>query len=67
MKKVFVSICYNLGLWGIFGFFATIILGFLACCANLSQSVFFGSLIVFATVGLISSVIGVLRVYNKAK
>jgi hypothetical protein len=61
MKKVLVLICYNLGLWGILGFFATLLLGFLACCANLSENIFYGSLIAFALVGIITSAICVSR------
>ncbi|MEN8116414.1 MAG: hypothetical protein ABFS16_05515 [Bacteroidota bacterium] len=57
MKKVLVLVCYNLGLWGILGFFATLFLGFLACCADLSQNVFYGSLIVFALVGIVASAV----------
>ncbi len=61
MKKVFVLICYNLGLWGILGFFATLILGFLACCANLSENVFYGLLIGFAVIGISASLVCVSR------
>lgn len=67
MKKVFVLICYNLGIWGIFGFFATLILGFLACCANLSQNVFYSALIVFAVIGLSATTICVTRECKKAQ
>lgn len=61
MKKILVLVCYNLGLWGILGFFATLFLGFLSCCANLSESVFYGSLIAFAVVGITASSICVSR------
>lgn len=47
-----VLICYNLGLWGILGFFATLFLGFLSCYANLSENIFYGFLITFAVIGL---------------
>ncbi len=52
MKKILVLICYNLGLWGILGFFATLFLGFLSCCANLSENIFYGFLIAFAVIGV---------------
>ena len=52
MKKVIVLTCYHLGLWGIFGFFATLILGFIACCANLSDTFFYVSLGIFAAIGI---------------
>lgn len=66
MKKIFVLICYNLGLWGILGFFATLFLGFLACCANLPEKVFFIALIVFAAVGLSATFICVARGCHKS-
>ncbi len=61
MKKILVLICYNLGLWGILGFFATLFLGFLSCCANLSENIFYGFLIVFAVVGITATSICVSR------
>lgn len=61
MKKILVLVCYNLGLWGILGFFATLILGFLSCCANLSENVFYGSLALFALTGIVASSICVAR------
>ena len=61
MKRAFVLICYNLGMWGILGFFATLILGFLACCANLSENIFYGSLIFFALIGITATTICVKR------
>lgn len=57
MKKIMLLICYNLGLWGLLGFFATLLLGFLSCCANLHENVFYTSLIIFAVVGLTSTAI----------
>lgn len=53
MKKVIVLIGIYLGLWGILGFFATIILGFLSCCIGLSQEIYFGALISFMIVAII--------------
>jgi hypothetical protein len=66
MKKVFALICYNLGLWGILGFFATLLLGFIACCTNLSPTVFYGLLILFAAVGITATTICVARGCKKA-
>ncbi|QIA06746.1 hypothetical protein [Draconibacterium halophilum] len=61
MNKLLTLACYNLGLWGILGFFATIILGFVTCCANLSSTVFYTALIVFASIGLAATTICVVR------
>lgn len=67
MKKELFLICYNLSLWGILGFFATLFLGFLSCCANLSPDYFYGSLIVFAITGITISTICVIRGCKKFK
>ncbi len=61
MEKTLLLICYNLSLWGILGFFATIVLGFLTCCAGLSQNIFFGALIIFAIVGITMTAVCVSR------
>jgi len=66
MKKILVLICYNLGLWGILGFFATLFLGFLSCCANLPEKVFFIFLIIFAAIGLSATMICVARGCHKS-
>ncbi|WP_167616395.1 hypothetical protein [Maribellus sediminis] len=66
MKKILVLICYNLGLWGMLGFFATLLLGFLSCCANLSANIFYGFLIAFAAIGLTATSICIYRGCNKA-
>lgn len=67
MKKAFVLICYNLGLWGVLGFFATLLLGFISCCANLSANMFYGLLILFAAVGITATSICVTRGCKKAE
>lgn len=67
MNKIVTLICYNLGLWGILGFFATIILGFLSCCANLPSQVFYISLILFAAIGLVTTTICVARGCKKVR
>ena len=61
MKKIFVLLGYNLGLWGLFGFFVTLFFGFLACCTNLSENIFYGFLIVFGLTGLTVTCVCVLR------
>ena len=61
MKKELFLLCYNLSIWGILGFFATLLFGFLACCANLSKDFFFGSLIVFAVIGIAVTTLCFLR------
>lgn len=66
MKKVLVLLCYNLGLWGILGFFATLFLGFLSCCTNLSENIFFGFLIAFAVIGISASVCCIARGCKKS-
>ena len=55
MKKLLVLLCYHLGLWGILGFFATLFLGFLSCCAHLSENIFYGFLIAFAVIGVVAT------------
>ncbi len=67
MKKILAIICYNLGLWGILGFFATLILGFISCCANLSPNFFYGALILFAVIGITATTICVSRGCKKAQ
>ncbi|WP_346856015.1 hypothetical protein [uncultured Draconibacterium sp.] len=52
MKKVLLIALLNLELWGILGFFATIILSFLSCCFGLSKETFLFSLAVFAAIGV---------------
>ncbi len=61
MNKIVTLICYNLGLWGILGFFVTIILGFLSCCANLPSQVFYIGLISFGVIGIAASTFCVAR------
>lgn len=61
MKKTIVLICYHLGLWGFLGFFATLVLGFLSCCANLPKNVFFIFLGIFAICALTATTICVSR------
>ncbi|WP_321369190.1 hypothetical protein [uncultured Draconibacterium sp.] len=67
MNKILTLLCYNLGLWGILGFFATLILGFLTCCANLPAQVFYISLISFAAIGIIATTICVARGCKKGQ
>jgi len=61
MKNTFVLTCYYLGLWGIFGFFVTLIFGFLACCLNLDPVIFYGVLVFFAAFGIVSTFVCVSR------
>ncbi|HKJ43670.1 MAG TPA: hypothetical protein VKA27_16350 [Sunxiuqinia sp.] len=53
MKNVVLLVFFYLGLWGVLGFFATILLGFLSCCAGLSEEIYFGALISFAIVAVV--------------
>ena len=53
MKKELFLLGYNLSIWGILGFYATLLFGFLTCCANLSNDFFYGSLTVFAIIGTV--------------
>ena len=48
MKKSFLIAAVNLGLWGVLGFFATIILSFLSCCIGISKEGYMISLGIFA-------------------
>ena len=66
MKRFMLLTCYNLGLWGLLGFFATLLLGFLSCCANLSENTFYTLLIVFAAIGITSTAICVLKGCKKS-
>nr|WP_319271875.1 hypothetical protein [uncultured Draconibacterium sp.] len=66
MKKLLTIACYNLALWGVLGFFATLLLGFLSCCANLPANVFYTSLVLFAALGITATTICVSRGCKKA-
>ncbi|QGY47651.1 hypothetical protein GM418_29480 [Maribellus comscasis] len=52
MKKLFLIAVVYLGLWGILGFFATIILSFLSCCFGVSKETYMISLGVFAFIAV---------------
>jgi len=67
MKKEMFLIFYNLALWGIAGFFVTLLFGFLACCTNVSHHIFYASLIIFAFVGLSISFFCIVRGCKKLK
>lgn len=67
MKRVFGLMCYHLGLWGMLGFFVTLFFGFLACCANLPENIFYISLAVFAAVGITITTVCVTRGIKKQK
>ena len=67
MKKVFALICYHLGLWGIIGFFATLLLGFLSCWTGLSKNVFYIGLMFVAAAGISITSICVSRSCSKTK
>lgn len=66
MRKLLTLACYNLALWGILGFFATLLLGFLSCCANLPANIFYIGLALFATLGITATTICVSRGCKKA-
>lgn len=61
MKRTLSLICYHLGLWGILGFFVTLLFGFIACCANLSENVFYIALIAFAALGITATTLCVVK------
>ncbi len=65
MKKVFVLICYHLGLWGFVGFVITLIIGFIACCANLSVTTFYVLLVAFATIAITVTTYCIIRKCKK--
>ena len=67
MNKIVTLICYNLGLWGISGFFVTIILGFISCCANLPVQAFYTGLISFAAIALATTTFWVVRGCKKIR
>jgi len=53
MKKLLVFTVIFLEIWGIAGFFFTIILSFLSCCFELSEKTFLGALLAFAMIALL--------------
>jgi hypothetical protein len=57
MQKFLVLMCYHLGIWGFLGFIATLAIGFIACCTNISKPVYFILLGSFAAVGITASII----------
>ena len=61
MNKAFALICYHLGLWGILGFLTTLLLGFLACCMNLPENLFFTALGIFSIVAITTTTVCVMR------
>lgn len=65
MKKVPVLFCFYLGIWGILGFIVTLFLGFISCCAKLSEPAFFILLGVFALMGIAASIICTWRSCSK--
>lgn len=65
MKKILIIYLYYLGLWGLFGFFFTLIMGFLFCCFNFSQTFFYISLLIFLINSIICSYICVNKNYKK--
>jgi len=67
MKRPLSLICYYLGLWGILGFFVTLIFGFISCCANLSEDVFYISLIAFAALGITTTSLCVVKGCRKGE
>jgi hypothetical protein len=67
MKKVAFLFCFYIGMWGILGFLVTLLFGFLACCLSLDPTVFYSVLVLFAAVGIISSVVCVFRTCQQLK
>ncbi len=61
MKKAFVLIRFHLGVWGILGFFATLILGFLSCSMHIEESAYLILLGILSIVGISASVVCVMR------
>ena len=56
MNKVFVLMCYYLGLWGFTGFLVTLIIGFVACCTNMPTVTYYILLGMFAIIGISATV-----------
>lgn len=67
MKRIVLLTCYHLTLWGILGFFATLLFGFLTCCAGLPKEYFYISLFVFAAAGVTTTSICVARDCKKIR
>ena len=52
-------------MWGILGFFLTIIFGFLACCMSFDPMIYYGVLALFAAIGVVSTAVCVSRKCHK--
>jgi hypothetical protein len=64
MKKIIVLAGFYLGLWGILGFFATILLGFLSCCAGLSKEIYLVLLLAFVLTAIVMAARSIFKEYK---
>ncbi len=67
MKRLFYITCFHASVWGILGFFITLLFGFLAAVAGLSVDLFYLALIAFAITGIITSVFCIIKCYKKSE
>ena len=65
MKKLFLIVVVYLELWGVLGFFATIILSFLSCCIGLSKETYLTSLGVFAFIAIAMTLKSTIKRYSE--
>lgn len=61
MGKAIYLLGFYIGLWGILGFLATILFGFIACCLNIDPLIYFTVLASFAAIGIVSIAICITR------
>ncbi len=61
MKQIIFLTGFHLCFWGFLGFLATLLFGFIACCAGFSADIFFASLMIFAATGITVSAICISR------
>ena len=67
LNKILFIACFHAGIWGMFGFFMTLLFGFLASIAGLAVDFFYYSLVAFAITGIVIGLYCVLRCCKKMK
>lgn len=65
MKKLIIFTVIFLELWGVVGFFFTIILSFFSCCFGLSEKTFLATLSAFAIIAMLHTFRTVSKRYHR--
>jgi len=65
MKKLIIFTVVSLELWGVVGFFFTIILSFFSCCFGWSEKTFLAALSSFAIIALLHTFRTVSKRYHR--